>query len=135
MGLILFYIYYRKYRSIAYSAGLLPIAYFLLKIEPFMHYYIVIIPILFIFLAVSFNYLISNKNWLLKTASLIVLLAIFFESIAFNFSFFSLLKIQGGTKGDYGSTYHNTNREIENKLSVFKNRPDYEQIKLANYIT
>lgn len=134
MGLILFYKYYRKYKPLAYSAVLLPIAYFLLRIEPFMHYYIIIMPLLFIFLAVSFNYLISNKNWLLKTASLIVLLAIFFESITFNFSFFSLLKTQGATKGDYGSTYHNTNREVENKLSVFKNRPDYEEIKLANYI-
>lgn len=134
LGLFLFYKNYKKYKSIAYSAALLPIAYFLLKIEPFMHYYIIIVPILFIFLGVSFNYLFSNKNWFLKTASLIVLLLILFESVAFDFSFFSLLKDQGSTKGDYGSTYQNARKETENRLSIFKNYPDYEEIKLTNYI-
>lgn len=134
LGFFIFLKKYKKLRLIAYSIALLPIIYYLLKIESFMHYYIIILPLLFLFLATSLDYFLANRHKLLKFTGFVILLSLIIESIAFNFSFFELINKQGSLKGDYGSTYRNSNQENENNLATFKNSSDYQEIKLSNYI-
>lgn len=133
-GIFIFLKKFKKTRVIAYTVLLIPIIYYLLKVEPFMHYYIIIMPLLFLFLAVSFDYFLSNKNLLLKFVGFIILSLLIIESIVFNFSFFELIKRQGALKGDYGSSYYNTNRETEKNLANFRKQQDYEEIKLSSYL-
>ncbi len=125
LGLLFFIKRYKKFSFFAYAAIAIPFLYFLLKIEAFMHYYIIILPLLFLFLASSFEYFLDKKNKLLKysaTTLLIILVAI---SILFDYSFFSFIKHQGHLNGDYGSTFaasikeNNLNTISEKNLSNF----------------
>lgn len=134
LGIFLFIKKFSKLRALAYCSILLPTTYYFLKIEPFMHYYIILIPFVFIFLGVAFDYLFERKNLLIKFGSLIIFILIIFESIGFNLSFFKLLSEQNYLSGDYGSSYQNINSETEKKLISFKNQPDYNEIKLSNHI-
>lgn len=134
IGIIIFFKKYKKFSSLIYTVIILPIIYYLLKIEPFMHYYIIILPLLFLFLGTSFDFFLKKKNLLFKISSLVILTLIIIESISFDYSFFKLLKTKGAVDGDYGSTYYSSNKENEKNLSTLKNRPDYQEIKLFNYI-
>lgn len=102
-------------RFLSIPTIILPLLYFLLKIEPFMHYYIIILPILFIFLGVSFEFLFNQKNKLLGFISLVLFLSLVSSSFYFDFSFFSLLKSQGSLQGDYGSSLNDSENHIKHK--------------------
>lgn len=110
-------IYIKKFKTfnfLGYSAILLPFVYFLLKIESFMHYYIIILPLLFLFLGTYFEFLIQ-KNKLLKTTSLILFMSLLISSLFFDISFFKLLKDQGYFQGDYGDSLKNSESHVKHK--------------------
>ena len=135
IGIFIFIKKFKNLKFLAYSTIALPFIYFSLKLEPFMHYYIIIMPLLFLFLAVAFDYFIFHKNLFLRLGSFFVLSLIIITSILFNISFFNLLKQQGGLKGDYGSAFFSTQKEIEEKLASYKKRQDYYEIYLASFIS
>lgn len=105
LGFIFFIKKYRKFSFFAYSAVLLSAVYFLLKIESFMHYYIIIMPLLFLFLAAPFEYFIRIGGTLFKTATIILFAVLISTSIIFDISFFSFVGKQGKLNGDYGATF------------------------------
>lgn len=121
------FLYIRKFkslRSLGLAAVFLPFVYFLLKIETFMHYYIIVLPLLFLFLGISFEFLFNRKSKLLKIASLTLFLSLVVTSFVFDFSFFKLLSQQGYLQGDYGSTLKNSENDIKykkhNELFLFR---------------
>ena len=120
-------------RFLAYSAIILPFAYYFLKIEPFMHYYIIILPLLYLFLAVGFNYFMK-KAFFLRLVSLTILIITLLTYIMFNAAFFNLLKIKGSLEGDYGESLMATAQSRKEKLSKYKNLPDYNEVFLSSYL-
>lgn len=133
-GLLIFIKKYKNFRFLAFNIILLPFAYFILKFEPFMHYFIITIPLLFLFLAVALNFFISKESFLLKNGARILLLLLVIASIAFNNALIELLRERGALKGDYGSSYYLTEREIKNKLKKFEKEPNYNETYLLSFI-
>lgn len=134
LGLLLFIKKYKSTRFTAYAVILLPIAYFLFKIEPFMHYFIIVLPVLFIFLATSFLYLFSYRNTVVKFTSIMIFMSILVVSIAFNVSLLDLLKKQKGLEGNYGPVFSLTSEGIRAQLPHYKDNRDYQRVLITNYI-
>lgn len=106
---------FKDLRFLSIPAIILPFLYFILKIEPFMHYYIIVLPILFLFLGIIFKFLFTHKNRVIKLVSLILFLSLIISSLYFDLSFFKLLKNQGYFQGDYGSTLGDSQNHIKYK--------------------
>jgi hypothetical protein len=126
LGLFLFMKKFKHFNFFALSVLALPLIYFILKLEPFMHYYIVILPLLFLFLGVSINSLPKNFKYIL-------LFLLILTSIAYNYSFFNLLSKKGSLNGDYGQVYHLSKKENDTRI---KNLEDirYEEAFLESFI-
>lgn len=134
LGLVIFTIKNNKLSFLAYTTLLTIISYFLLKIESFMHYYIILLPLLFLFLATSFSFFLKSKHIYLKAGSAILLSILLLTSIAFNKSFFDLLNLAGGTKGDYGATFISKNKDTKERLRKYKDDPRLAERTLASYV-
>lgn len=134
LGLLIFFKKYKNLKFLSLAVILLPFVYFALKFEPFMHYFIIAIPLLFLFLAIAFNFLIFNKNLLLKIGSRFLLISLIMISIIFNGAFFELLRSKGSLKGDYGTAYYIIEAESKKKLNRFEKLPDYDEIYLSSFI-
>ncbi len=115
IGIFLFIKKFKKFSFFAYSSIILPFIYFLLKIDTFMHYYIIILPLLFMFLSMPFEYLIAKKQYAFKAIGLIVFLTLVCTSLIFNNAFFNFLNMQGKLYGDYGSTFRETTKNAQVK--------------------
>ncbi|HYK07952.1 MAG TPA: hypothetical protein VEW42_00460 [Candidatus Eisenbacteria bacterium] len=105
--------------------------YYILGIEPLMHYYIFFIPFLALFLVYPLYYLL--KNFRLRIVGILVCLAFFTGLILFDYSFFSLLSRRGGLSGEYGSGFISGERERENQVVQYKNLGNYNEILIASY--
>ncbi len=133
-GLLVFIKKFKKVSFLAYASITLPIIYFLLKIDPLMHYFIILLPLLFIFLATSFIFFIEKKNLIVKSLAILLFLTLVLTSILFNGAFFSLINSLGGLKGDYGATFLSSERIVKNRLKGLQSYPDYNQMFLSSYI-
>lgn len=134
LGLAVFIAKYKKFSFLGYASFLTIASYFFLRIESFMHYYIILLPLLFLFLATVFSFFLKSRNIFLKAGSTALLGTILLTSIAFNKTFFDLLKMTGGTKGDYGATFAKKEADIKERLKKYKNDPRLAERTLASYI-
>lgn len=133
LGIFIFIKKNKQLSFLAYSAILTVIAYFILKIEPFMHYFIIIMPLLFIFTSTAISELISSKRFSIKALGTIIFVLIILSSLSFNKAFFDLISTQGGLKGDYGATLEKQGKEILTKLN--DKNPDIKEKALSNYLS
>ncbi len=133
-GLFVFWLKERRFRFLTYAILGLPMIYFLLHFEPFIHYFLIVLPFLFLFLANGLIHLIQSKNRWFKFGSLSILISLIITSIVFNWAFFQLLKKQGGFQGDYGPIYLVSATEVEKKLLPYKNDPLYREMWLASFL-
>lgn len=124
---------FKKLGFLSFSVIILPFAYYINRIEPFMHYFVIAIPLLYLFLAVGFDYLI-RKNSFIKSLSVILVAAIITIFITFDTAFLEILKITGSLKGDYGESLIVTRKSMESKLVKYKNLSNYQEILLTGYI-
>lgn len=134
LGLLIFMRKFKNLRFLAFVSILLPAIYFLFKIEPLMHYFIIIIPLLALFMGHAFVYLIKHKLIIVKITGLLVLVSILSASFIFNDSFYKLLKKNKSVTGDYGTTFSESKYQTEKKLSRLENEKDFQEIFLATYV-
>ncbi len=134
LGIFLFIKKYKVMRFLAIATLLLPIVYYLLRIEPYAHYFLIVAPLLFLFLGVVFSHLFSLKNPFVKTGVISIFFLLISLSIYFNVAFFSLLRDKGGVSGDYGPTFTQSKNQIEQKLVKYKDDPNYSMLFIANFI-
>lgn len=134
LGLFLFWKKNKKYRLFVYTSIFLPLLYFLSSIVPHMHYFIVLMPFLFLFLGFSLYSLISDKKLLVKYFGVIILISILFTSLIFDFSFFNFLGQKKNIRGDYGTVFSVTEKKAKDNLKGFEEDPKYEEMLLASYI-
>lgn len=134
LSIFLFWKKEKKVRFLIYAALTLPILYFLLRFEPFMHYFILIIPLLFLFLGFLFATYLQNKNKSVRYFTLSIFLLLLTASISFNYAFFKTVRAQGTIKGDYGTIYAVTKKDNQKTLAKYINNRDYEEIVLTNYV-
>lgn len=134
IGIFLFWKKFQNLRVFIYATIILPFIYFVLRIEPLMHYYIILIPFLFLFLAFTFAYFINSRNIFIKTIFLLILFFLILLSIAFNLAFFNLLDAQKAFKGDYGPAFI-SGEEITKKIFYkYEKQKEYQEMIIASRI-
>lgn len=133
-GIFIFIKKFKKLSFLAYATILLPFAYFILKIEPSMHYFLIVLPLLFLFLSLGLWQLLSFKNLPMKVASLFIIALLLGLSIWFNLAFYSLLRDKQGLQGDYGPVYAATEEEKRDSLVQYSSDKNYQEIFIASYI-
>ncbi|MDO8621154.1 MAG: hypothetical protein Q7R31_02645 [Candidatus Levybacteria bacterium] len=134
IGMLLFWMKNKDLRFIVYAILGLPILYFIFRLGSFMHYYVILVPFLCLFLSISFYALIKSKNYTLRYGSIGILLTVIIYSIIFNFYLFVIIRKQSGLNGDYGASFNKTLPYVEQQIVEYKNRKDYQEILLSSYI-
>ncbi len=134
IGIIVFVKKFKSLKGLAFTTVILPFLYFIFKIEPFMHYYIILTPLLFLFLGYGFCYFLNSKNSIVRNIFLCLLIILIITSYLFNYAFYSLLKKQSGFKGDYGTIFAVDEEKTMKRLLKYKGQKDYEEILLASYV-
>ncbi len=133
IGAILYFKKYIRMRFLLLSAIALPIVYYLLHLEPFIHYFIILVPLLSLFVGVAITRLFE-LNQIGRIAAISIFLLICSASIAFNTGFYSLIRANGGLKGNYGGIYENSARDHKKLLANYINDPHYEEMYLTSFI-
>ncbi len=134
IGIIIYWQNYPKLRPLVYASLCLPLAYFLLHFEPFIHYFLILIPLLFLFLASVFTFSLRFPQVLVKSIALVILLALVITSFIFNFSFYRLLNQEKALAGDYGTAFVVTEKEARERLQEYEGDPHYQEMLLASYL-
>lgn len=135
IGALFFWKNYKKFRFVIYMILGLPILYFLFGIEAQMHYFIIVSPLLFLFLGSVFATLIRSKSSLVRRISLLYCLVLIIYSVTFNFSFFKFISESGNNMdGDYGLPLNLHQKSTEDEFAKYKKDPDYQQIVISSYI-
>ncbi len=134
IGMYLFYKKNQKLRFIVYTTFATPLLYYLFKIEPLMHYYIVLLPFLFIFLSYPFAYLFKNKSLFLKGAFFVLFISFLAAYCIFDIAFINFLNLHKGTRGDYGSIFSETEKNNKKDFAHFSQEKNFSEIIIASYL-
>lgn len=134
LGMFLFWKKYKTLRFSVYTTFTLPLAYFIPRIEPFMHYFAILIPFLSIFLAMAFYSLMKSKKQILRCLSITAFSVIIIYSVFFNLSFFQIVREKKGLNGDYGASFNEIYPYLETKYEQYKDRDDFQEILLSGHI-
>lgn len=134
LGLFVFWKKEPQLRFLIYAILGLPLAYFLLHFEPFIHYFLILLPFLFLFLALGLTSLAHSQNRWFKLGGQLILVELITTSIVFNGAFFQLLREQKGFKGDYGQVFEVTQKTIRDKLAPWQDDLAHLEMVLASYL-
>lgn len=134
LGIFIFWRKYKRLRFLTYSILVLPFVYFLFRLKPAMHYFIIISPLLSIFLGISFLTFLNLRNKIVKYLSYFLIAVLLITSISFDFSFFKFLGDKKGLKGDYGTSLYIVKKENEEALKAYKSDKNYQEMFIANYL-
>lgn len=134
LSLFLFWRKERKVRFLVYTTLSLPLLYFILRFEPFMHYFILLTPLLFLFLGFSFSIYLTSKIKSVRYFFSFIFLLLLVASISFNYAFFEVVKAQKTIKGDYGTIYAVTRGSDRKMFAKYKDSKEYEEVVLTNYV-
>lgn len=133
-GGIFFWIKNNLLRPIFYATILLSIIYFILRIDPLIHYFIITIPILFLFIAIALSTIIENKNSFIKGLGFLLLGSLLIVSIWFDVAFFQFLNKNNNISGDYGRAYRMSAHDVTITLAKYKNDPRYQEMFISSFI-
>lgn len=134
LGMFIFWKRHKKFRFLIYSTLLLPLVYFLFRLQPFMHYFVIMVPILSVSLAFSLYVLLSSKKIMLKCMGILTTTLIVISSLTFNFATFKLIQEQKGLKGDYGTSFEITRKNAEKLLRKYRKDKEYQEMLIAIHI-
>lgn len=133
-GIFFFIRKYTQMRFLAYSTILLTCIYFLLKVDPFTHYFLIVSPLLFLFLGITFAHFLTYKMKIIRIGSFTTIVILLSISFIFNLSFYSLLQKQRAFEGDYGISFVESKEMVSESLKKYKDDKRYEEMFLASYI-
>lgn len=133
-GMYVFWKKHKQMRNLVYCTLTLPVIYFLLRIVPHMHYFVIIIPLLFLFLGSGIGNLLSHKNPFVKGGAIISFVLLITASLVFNTAFFQFVNVQKSLNGDYGTSFEVTEHVAKKRLSKLQSLPEYQEILAASYI-
>ena len=133
-GLFIFYKLFKKTGFLVFPVFVLPFIYAFLKLEPQIHYFIIGAPFLYIFLASSFYYFFTNKNKALRNFARGLFVVIILFSLYYNFAFYKTISDLKNVKGDYGSVYSETEKNVRKQYQRYETDPHYQEMIIASYV-
>ena len=128
IGIFFFWVKEKTYRMWVLAAVAYVLLLFAAGIEPLMHYYILLISLLALFIGYVLSFLVKNRKfWIIGVVLTIVY---FLGLISFDSGFLLFLAKKGGLAGEYGSGYVNSEKDNQIALRAYKNLPNYKEIEL-----
>lgn len=128
IGIILFWVKNRKYRFFAAVSILICATYFIVGIEPLMHYFILLVPFFALFIAFFIAWILQKKK--LKPIGVGIVVVYLLSLSAFDYGFLSLLSEKGGLGGEYGAGYITSETQATLALKKFEKAPNYKELEL-----
>ncbi|HSD98844.1 MAG TPA: glycosyltransferase family 39 protein [Patescibacteria group bacterium] len=127
ISMIYVWIKQKKLRFFVVPIITIPLLYFLLGIEPLMHYFILLIPLAALCIALLLTNIFATK----KLQALLLLIFILYSSglFAMDYGFFTILAQKGGLAGDYGAGYASSKLSATAALQKFRNDKNYNELE------
>lgn len=120
----------KKYRLLAMYVIFLPILYFLAGNVSYIHYYVVLIPVMALLCGIGFDYLLSLAKKSRREKVLYGLLGLTLISFfAFELVFNSFLTKKKVVEGDYARIYEVGENIITSRLKRYEDKPFYTELK------
>ncbi|MDD2823197.1 MAG: hypothetical protein PHQ59_03900 [Candidatus Daviesbacteria bacterium] len=114
---------------------IIPVLYFVSRTPGYMHYYVILLPLVAVSYALSFNYIYSiQKSNFFKASIVIIFLIFFLSKIIFITAFFQYLNMKQSLSGDYGPAFLLTENLTSKQLEPYYGYKDYNEIKQFSYI-
>lgn len=110
--------------------AIVSVLYFVTKIQAHMYYFLILAPLMSVIYALSFEPLFHLRG-ILAWGLITVIIAI---NIIFGISFYQFLSKRQNIQGDYGPIYRITKQLADEKLSQYKDNPNYQLIRSEFYI-
>ncbi|MFA5932963.1 MAG: glycosyltransferase [Microgenomates group bacterium] len=125
----------REYLFLVLYLTIIPILYFITRTNPYMHYFVILIPMVATLYAFSFSSIYNfMKSNLLKTLTYIVFIFFISANIIFVFSFNQYLSSAKIINGDYGPIFSLSNQVIKNELKDYRSVSYYNELESFAYI-
>jgi len=134
LGLVILWRKHPKIRFLILSTLTLPIVYFFSHIEPFVHYFVVLLPIIFLSLGISLSSMITHPKILYKITGAFLFFVLVTTSVIFDLSFFRLLNQLKTFKGDYGMSFVEVEENALKRFAGYRDDPHYQEMVLASYL-
>lgn len=114
---------------------IIPSLYFITRTTPYMHYFVIFIPVMAVLSAIGFSGFYS----LVKTKLLQIVVILFFSSfivsnIIFLYSFYRYLSLREIINGDYGPIFSYTQKIIDSEIKQYSNLPYYSELQTFSYV-
>lgn len=108
---------------------IIPLLYFVTRTPPYMHYFVILIPIMGVLHAMGFVFLYEIKKTRLWQVSIYSLFSFFIiANIIFLVIFYKFLSTQKIIEGDYGPIFSVTKNYIQENTKDYKNLPIYNEL-------
>ncbi len=133
-GVFLFYKENKKYRVFVYATFLTPIFYFLLRIENLMHYFIILLPIIYLIVGYLFSFLTTHKIKYVRSLGYSLFFVVIICYTALNIQLFVYLSRNTNIEGDYGSIFSYTKAQNLKILSKYRKDIHFEEMFLFSYV-
>lgn len=119
----------RQYLFLLLYPLVLPALYLFSKTPSYMHYFIILNPILILLFALSLKHILEITHVGGRLMCVIFLAFILLANLIFTYSFFQFLKVKQNIDGDYGPVYSVTNKLIEQETNQYQLLPDFAELK------
>ena len=106
--------------------------FFLVGIEPLMHYIILLVPFIAVIDAFFLSETIKNKK--LRPVAIIVCIGYLAALFLFDYAFLAMLSQKHGFHGDYGAGYRESEKGAQQALKKFKNASNYTELQLYYFL-
>lgn len=114
---------------------LIPLLYFVTRTPAYLHYYVIILPLVCLIYALLFNYLYSlRKNLTYKSFIILIFLFFFISKLIFTLLFFQFIEQKRDISGDYGPIFKLTNQTITQNIKQYIAEPDFNYIQQYSYV-
>lgn len=133
-GVLLFsvaYIVFKKLKFlfIVFPIIALPVIYYFSRTTPYIIYYVVLLPFIFLSLGIFFDNLTKSNNKIIKYCSTPILFIFIINNIFSIIIFNQFLYLKKVTRGDYGTVFMVTEKRIDSEINQYINYPFYSDLR------
>lgn len=130
LGIVFIIFYQKKELFLIYYLIFLPLFYFLTKTPSYMHYFMVINPIVILLTAFGLTYLKKiNQTFIFQRVIWLFFVLIIGGNIFFQLQLYNFISTKENISGDFGPIFPLTEKFVNEKINNYLLFSDYEQLR------
>lgn len=127
-GILIILKFKRKLAPYLFYLFLIPFLYLVTKTPSYMHYFVILLPILF-FISTQLFIFLLNKNKIYKILTICVILVFVIANLTFEVYFNKFLSNRKIINGDYGSVYSQTKQLVDEQTEQYALLSNFPEVK------